>query len=595
MDIRYRPANPLSLSEPPIPDLAPATRILPAGSVHAEGAMPLPVDIEVFEDVAIPMRDGVTIYADVYRPAGAGPVPAILIYTIYSKRGGYWNAHVDATKFGVPAEALSGLQPFEALDPAFWCAHDYAIVVVDARGTCHSEGDFNFVGSQTGRDIADAVEWIAEQPWSTGRVAMAGNSYLAMAQWHAAAERPPHLTAIAPWEGVTDIFRDILLRGGIPDVDFHDRDIIGHIYGTSRFEDVKATLSADPHEGAYWADKRADLRHVDIPAYVVSSWTNSLHARSTQRAYEQLGSDRKWLRLHNTHEWVDIAEPERINDLRRFFDRYLKDEANGWEETPRVRYALLDLGGVDEVDIPATTWPPLDIEVKPLFLDAESGALLDKAPASAAVSYDTEEQGARARFAYSVETETLLVGPMNAHLWVETSAGDDIDLFASVYLNDAEGNLLYHVAYPAWQASVDARAAEGRLTGADVYLGPNGRLRASRRALDPARSTQLAPYLAHDRDEPVTPGQPVSVDLGIWPTGLRLRPGQQLVLEIAARPGGPLPPSPTVTGLPPAELPTRNAGIHTIHTGGERASVLYIPIASGIRGSDSRREGAHRD
>jgi predicted acyl esterase len=75
------------------------------------------------------------------------------------------------------------------------------------------------------------------------------------------------------------------------------------------------------------------------------------------------------------------------------------------------------------------------------------------------------------------------------------------------------------------------------------------------------------------------PGQPVEVDLGIWPTGLRLRPGQQLVLEIAARPGGPLPPSPTVTGLPPVELPTRNAGIQTIHTGGERPSVLYVPIA----------------
>jgi len=580
MDILYRPGNPLSLSEPPVAEFAPGTRLLPAGSVHADGAMPLPVDIEVFEDVAIPMRDDVVLYGDVYRRAGAGPVPAVLIYTIYSKRGGYWNAKVDATKFGVPSGHLSGLQPFEALDPAYWCAHEYAIVVVDARGTGHSEGDFMFVGSATGRDVADTVEWIAEQPWSTGKVGMAGNSYLAMAQWPAAAERPQHLSAIAPWEGLTDVFRDVLLRGGIPDVAFTDDDIMGHLYGNARFEHLTATLLNDPHEGPYWADKRADLSEVEIPAYVVSSWSNSLHARSTQKAFERLASDRKWLRLHNTHEWVDIADPERVADLRRFFDRYLKDIPNDWESTPRVRYSVLDLGGTDEVDRPAETWPPVPVTPTALHLDAASSSLSETTPGEAsAASYETRGATPYARFEYAIERETLLLGPLAARLWVETSEGDDLDLFASVFVLDAAGDLLYHVAYPGLREGIDARAREGRLTASDVYLGPTGRLRASRRALDPNQSSVLAPHLAHDRDEPVTPGVPVQVDLGIWPTGMHLHRGQRLVFEIASRPFGPLPPSPTVTGLPPAELPTRNQGRHTIHTGADLDSVLFVPIA----------------
>ncbi|WP_089877369.1 MULTISPECIES: CocE/NonD family hydrolase [unclassified Leifsonia] len=579
--VLYRPGNPLSLSEPPIPEFRPGTRLLPAASVHAEGARPLPVDIEVFDDVAITLSDGTTLYADVYRRAGTAAIPAILLYTIYSKRGGYWNANVNATRFGVPAEQLSGLQPFEALDPAAWCQHGYALVVVDARGTGHSGGDFRFLGSTTAGDVADVVEWTAAQTWCTGKVGMAGNSYLAMAQWAGAAERPPHLAAIAPWEGATDVFRDILMRGGIPDLAFHDADIVGHLYGNGRFEDVTGTLLSYPHEGAYWADKRPELESIEVPAYVVASWTNSLHTRSTLRAYERLGSEQKWLRIHNTHEWVDIADPDRLADLRRFFDRYLKGESNDWETTPRVRYSILELDDRDLVDIPALAYPPVDATATPLHLDANAGTLVRALPAeSGTVGYDTADPAAAARFVWPVEVECMLVGPLNLHLRAETSDGDDMDLFASVYVTDADGTVRFHVPYPAQREAVASRARDGRLTASDVYLGPTGRIRASRRALDPRRSTLLAPYLAHDRDEPLSPREPVDLDIGLWPSGLHLRPGQRLVLEIASRPGGPLPPSPTVTGLPAAQLPTRNAGRHTIHTGPHAGSTLYVPLVA---------------
>ncbi|GHB58971.1 hydrolase [Streptomyces umbrinus] len=581
IEVHYRPANPLDRSDPPIPDLAPGTRIIPAGSVHAEGARPLPVDIEVLEDVSIPLRDGVTLYGDVYRPVGAEPVPAVLIYTPYAKRGGYWNANMTATNFGVPADAVSGLQPFEALDPAYWCEHDYAVVVVDARGTSHSQGDMAFMGSTAGRDVYDTVEWIASQEWATGKVAMAGNSQLAMVQWAGAALRPPHLAAIAPWEGLTDSYRDVVGRGGIPDTAFHDGDIIDFLYGTGRFEDVTEMLRHHPTYDAYWADKRADLSAVDIPAYVVASWSNPIHARTTLTAFQQLASDDKWLRLHNTQEWVDIATPENVEDLRRFFDRYLKGQDNGWESTPRVRYAVLDPGGKDDPHRIADTWPPVPVTPTRLYLDAASGRLTrDEPTAESSVSYASTDPTASAVFRYAVEEETELLGPLNIRLWIETSEGSDLDLFAAVYKTDATGKPLHHFPFPALKELARSLGQDGKFPSALAYSGPLGRIRASHRALDEQRSTTLEPYLSHEHEDLVEPGVPVQLDLGLWPTGMLIHAGEILVLEIAGHFAGPLtPPRTGQAGPDTSELPTRNAGNHTIRTGGRFGSCAFLPIA----------------
>jgi putative CocE/NonD family hydrolase len=106
------------------------------------------------------------------------------------------------------------------LDPAEWVPRGYAIVNVDARGAGDSEGDLRWWGSGEGKDGHDFIEEIAVQPWCSGRVALAGNSWLAMSQWFIAAEHPPHLAAIAPLEGAADVLRETSARGGIPAVAF---------------------------------------------------------------------------------------------------------------------------------------------------------------------------------------------------------------------------------------------------------------------------------------------------------------------------------------------------------------------------------------
>src|SRR5437899_7419881 len=135
-----------------------------------EGASnPLPV----FE-VGIPMRDGVELAADVYLPAEANrPAPVILQSTPYDKSNRAFFEH----------------------ESGFYQRNGYAFVVHDVRGRGKSEGRWEAVVND-GPDVHDVIEWVATQPWSTGKVGTTGLSYMGWTQWAAAAERPSHLKAM---------------------------------------------------------------------------------------------------------------------------------------------------------------------------------------------------------------------------------------------------------------------------------------------------------------------------------------------------------------------------------------------------------------
>ncbi|BBC30959.1 hypothetical protein SGFS_022530 [Streptomyces graminofaciens] len=579
VEVHYLKATPLAASEPPLTPFQPGTTVLPKGSVHVEGGKPLPCDIRLDRDLAIALRDGTVIYGDVYRPTGDEQVPVILVWTPYGKSGGWWNKNMYPTTFGVDPKDLSGLQAFEAPDPAYWCDHGYAIAVVDVRGTGRSGGDLLVWGSAGGRDVYDTVEWLAEQEWCSGKVGMNGNSQLAIMQWFGAAERPPHLAAIAPWEALSDMYRDNAVRGGIPDMDFHNRDILAFLYGENRFEDAAAMLEDYPLMNGYWADKRARIEQIDVPAYVVASWTNSLHTRGTLAAFRGIASTDKWLRVSNELEWVDIADPDNVADLNRFFDRYLKDIDNGWEDTPRVRLSVLDPGGTDQVGRPENEWPLARQEWRTLHLDAADGTLSDKPPTQEAIArYQGNDSTSSVTFTLSFDEDTEITGHLNLHLWVEAEAAEDMDLFAAVYKTDSDGNRLYHYEVRGEEARAAVRAmAEGSHMPAGItYSGPNGRLRVSHRAKDPERSTPAEPYLTHAEEQLLTPGECVPVELALWPTSLLVHPGEHLVVEIAGHPVGDIALPPLPGGNP--DIRTRNKGAHLIRTGGTYDSHLLLPV-----------------
>lgn len=542
----------------PSPKLGFERRTFSKGQVVASGFRPLACDVVQEKDVAIKMRDGVTLYADIFRPAEAVDLPVVLAWTPYGKTNPPLDYDVFPNRANIPKDTTCGLDTFEGPDPDYWVQNGYAVAVVDSRGSTHSEGDFRAMGHEEAKDISDAIEWLGTQRWSNGKVGMTGNSWLAISQYFAAAEQPGHLAAIAPWEGFSDLYRDLLCWGGIPTTQFASKlGMYFRLRPDAAAEDFTTMLLEHPEPNDYWdKEKRPAFDRIKVPMYAVASWSSNIHPYGTFRAWKLAGSQDKWLRVHNTQEWPDLHTPKYRDELRDFFDYYLKGIDNGWHNTPRVRVSLLDTAGPDLVDVPIADFPAPDTEYQRLHLDGAQRSLVEKSPTGTDVAtYDTKTLGA-AEFRYTAEADMDLCGYITARLFVSTDAGDDMDLFMYVYKEDSLG-----VAHPP------------KILGCD-FMGAESRLRVSRRRVSEGT---LWDYKYDGKDpQPVKPGEIVQIDVVFWPVGMTWRKGEALVLSVGS------------TNLrriefPAPPIPTINQGHHTVHTGGSTASHIDIPVVRSTR------------
>jgi len=175
----------------------------------------LVADLVYEEDVPITMRDGATLRADLFRPRSDAPHPVLLSYGGYGKNLPLQDAYPEAWEMLLAQcpEVLKGsscrLMSWELPDPERWVPLGYALVRVDARGTGRSPGTMDNMSAPEADDICDAIEWAAEQSWSTGKIGLTGLSYMAIVQWTAASRRPQHLAAFCPWEGASDWYREV--------------------------------------------------------------------------------------------------------------------------------------------------------------------------------------------------------------------------------------------------------------------------------------------------------------------------------------------------------------------------------------------------
>jgi predicted acyl esterase len=550
----------------------PGTRILEAGFRIAPQFRALPVDIMLEKDVPVQLRDGVTVHVDVFRPVGSEKVPVIMAWSPYGKgQGSSVSVMGIFGMVGLDNGIVSGLEKFEGPDPAYWCARGYAICNPDVRGVVDSEGDSVLWDRQEGRDASDVIEWLAEQEWCTGKVGMSGTSYLAVSQWFTAAEQPPHLAAINPWEGVSDVYRDLVMRGGMPDTGFARQLQEGSFFGNGQKEDLLGEAERYPLMNDLWTDKIPEFDRITVPAYVVASYSNTLHTAGTFRAWRRMASPEKWLRIHNSQEWPDYYDEANVDDLRGFFDHFLRGDDNGWETTPRVRYAVQDLEGGDRLAVASDTFPPSDVTSTSFYLDARSRTLTTTKPSDAGeVSYDVDSNPNAVSFLARFDKETVLVGYPKAHLWVEARGSDDLDLFVLVQKLDAHGTPLMAFTVP----NHSAIAHDVTDHGATIlrYKGSDGRLRVSARHLDEALSTDDVPAHTFDRVEKLSPGEIVEVEIDLLPVGLAFHPGEQLRFVVSSR-------NLLGTMMPGIrEYVGANSGTHVIHTGGSHASSLQLPV-----------------
>ncbi len=304
-------------------------------------------EVRVDWDARIPARDGVQLSANIWRPAASGvgtPVPAILEMIPYGKDN--WRRAADVTR------------------GQWFAARGYAYCRVDVRGTGSSFGVAldEYTADET-RDGFDAVEWLAAQPWCDGNVGMWGISYGGFTAIQVAALRPPHLRAIVPVMATDDRYLDdVHYRGGCVTVSELSQYAVSQIAmnamppdagfrGASWRTDWLARLEATPPwlfgwlrhqtDGPYWrqGSLAPDYEAITAAIFNIGGWHDSyvdpafrMQARCPAPSHTLVGN---WV-----HSWPHDAAPgpnvDELHEIVRFFDRHLRDDANGWDDEPPV-------------------------------------------------------------------------------------------------------------------------------------------------------------------------------------------------------------------------------------------------------------------
>lgn len=521
------------------------------------GALTYPLRAEVINDrdVSVAMRDGVHLNATVFRPDATGRYPVVMCVTVYGKDFGpdeYSTLpKIKASGNTVGTMHISDATTWEGPDPGFWVPNGYVVVVVDARGYYGSEGEAGIYSEKDAEDYSDLVEWAGTQPWSSGAIGLNGVSYLAVSQWMCASETPPaHLKAIIPWEGASDLLRDVLEHGGIPETRF----LPGYYSGSLARGGGEAVAKQGPEMMARAGRRPFPLERIDVPTLICGSWSDQgLHTRGCFEAFLRISSQQKWLYTHGRLKWERYYAPDALEWQKAFFDQFLKGEDNGFEQRPRVRLEVRR--SRDEFEVrDETTWPIERAKFIPRFLNVENGRLSPDAPAEPRTRDYDSESGETVAFDLPFDCRTEITGPMVLKLWVSTPDADDLDLFVAVRKVDAEGR------------TVHFHAKDGYRDGEVAY----GWLRVSQRHLDAERSEPWRPFLSRDRVEKVPPGTIVPVEIEILPSSTLFEAGEMLRLLISGR---------DILAFGRfGHDDSVNHGRHVLHTGGDHSSQLLIPF-----------------
>jgi putative CocE/NonD family hydrolase len=373
--------------------ITPAIAAEPAGQLQVE------------RNVAVPMRDGVVLRADIYRPAGAGKFPVLVFRTPYGKHGA---AHSD----GIHGKAV---------------ARGYAVVMQDVRGRYASDGHFDPY-RQERADGYDTIEWAARQSWSDGRVGTYGLSYPGAVQWLAALEAPPHLVAMAPamtfssprrffyMNGIFDrswlpwIYENIALdarrRLGLPDdgdAEAKWRTVAGDFQSWLPLRELPWLRREAPYyfewlshppEDAWWDWAELHGRYARTSAAVLnlSGWHDDAYgvegAVTNFNGLRLARSGRDGLRTHLVlgpwEHGTPSATDGRTGELDfgpaaafdydgwvlDFHDHYLRGIENGFSKRSPVHYFVMGANAWRD----ASSWPPRAGRTETLYFDAATGA-----------------------------------------------------------------------------------------------------------------------------------------------------------------------------------------------------------------------------
>jgi len=503
-------------------------------------------------DVPIKMDDGIVLRADVFRPIAPGRYPALVSYGPYGKglafQEGYktaWDIMCRQNPDAV-AGSTNKYQSWEVVDPEKWVPDGYACVRVDSRGAGRSPGFLCHNNKRENKDFHDCIEWAATQSWCSGKVGLNGISYYASSQWRAAATQPPHLAAICVWEGWVDNYRDSARHGGIICVfrkNWQDMQVktvqhgVGERGARSRVtgelvcgpetlseeelaknrEDMWGAFLSRPLDDEYYKERSGDLSEVNVPLLSAANWGGQgLHPRGNFEGFTRAASKDKWLEAHGGSHWAPFYTDYGVKLQKRFFDYFLKGEANGWDKQPKV---LLQVRHPGErfVERAENEWPLARTQWTHFYLDPKTKTLSLK-PVSSDETLTYEAMGDGVTFSMPpLDDDLEITGPSALKLFVSSTTAN-ADIFAVMSVFDPKGREV------VFQGALDPHTPIAQ-----------GWLRASHRKLDPKLTLAYRPYHTHDEDQPLTPGQVYELDVEIWPTCIVVPKGYRLTLTVRGK------------------------------------------------------------
>lgn len=538
----------------------------------------------VEEDGYLKARDGTELRYNVIRPDGPGPFPALLNYEGYA-------AGSDASDNGV------GTYTDRLL------ARGYAVVGVSVRGTGCSGGEFDPFAHTMGTDGYDSVEWIARQPWANGRVGMIGVSFGGITQLLTAAQRPPHLRAIAPSSATSDLYRDVVYPGGILEYDFtfawtgiqKEGGTEYAVTGAPLDGDAKCEQNYASHEIAnadpsnlipvlvlrnpYFDDTNgitegwgqrapsAGIPRIDVPVYMFNQWQDE---QLPGRIWEALGRfrhpGRVWANFSNGNHGRDLYNATDQRHTIQFLDRFVRGVSNDFpRRVPHLSVGMetaISRGGQTNQAAWAIRRRSLGLPVTSRMLYLRSGGFMTVRRPRAAEGSDsyayprpapdvTEPGPTQDGHSAGQVTWKTPVPPGGSVAYTTPRLKHDMVLAGPASLD-------LWLKSTATDTDLEATITEVRPDGQETYV-QRGWLRASHRKLDRARSTALRPYQTHLRRDarPLRPGRPTYMRLEIFPFAHAFRKGSRLRVWIEAPTGH--------TGFwafAPVPDPARNTVLH---------------------------------
>jgi len=545
-------------------------------------------------DVAIPMRDGVRLIGNLWRPATDARCPVVLGVHGYhpeGQTGPITPAAISSAQWRHPHQERTNAS-LESGDPNFFARRGYAHMVLNVRGTGKSGGEWQYCGPLEVDDVCEAIAWLAAQPWCDGNVVMFGVSYFARMQFLVASRQPPALKALfCPW-GNTDLYRDIAYRGGILGYQWpvgwsqtslvysnarprnHAKEELGEegfrqaIKRLLDDDDIRAVpelvailqnpdraasafvtdLLLHPLHTQYWNERTVDYTTIKIPAYIGACWGNyGIHLPAAFRSWEKLTVPKKM--IIGPPVYLDRPVYQLQHEAVRWFDYWVRHADTGIMDEPPVRLFVMGTGewkAADDWPLPETKWTPFFLHEKGLLSEHEHW------PYEGSDSFE-DSPWLRGRLQYATPPlveNTEVTGPIALKLYAATT---DTDIH--------------------WIVSL----LEISPTGEERLL-TKGWLKGSHRQLDLAASKPWEPIHTHLDPQPLTPGEIYEFDIKIVATSNQFHAGSRIALRIACADD---PPKDPLDLIGCGSLRRSRASRITVFHNEDYPSYLVLPITKG--------------